>query len=158
MNKLEEIATARVNTLCTSVRLDARTIATIGLYAHKQGERLLSYNDVVRFGLEILRELVIRQDFECNVESTEQAVEVIKRLGLGALLKRNRNARALAKQLSLEDHSSEGFDPLRVTPVLAKEVDEQAYREALEAMEEPEDLSSIGLMKPRDVVKGEDDG
>jgi hypothetical protein len=40
--------------------------------------------------------------------------------------------------------------------ILPKEVDEEEYRQALEAMQEPEDLSSIGLMKPSDVVKEED--
>ncbi|MFA5699417.1 MAG: hypothetical protein WC954_06765 [Sphaerochaeta sp.] len=150
-NKLLEIRTERVTSLATTARLDARTLAVLGLYFHKSGENPRSLNELIQLSVEVLRELILASDPTLVVEQTATAVEVLRRLGLGDIRQKNRNVKTLARQLANEQLSIEGLDPL--APVRQEAVcgySEVDLKRALNEMERVEDPDLRGTLPEGD--------
>jgi signal transduction protein with GAF and PtsI domain len=104
MSKTEYIQARRKSTMATTVRLDARTFATLALFWRKSGEPMISQAQVTKLSLEAFRDMITKQHPELEVETVTDAVEVLRNLGLIDLLgKKHRNHASLIEALSLED-------------------------------------------------------
>lgn len=146
-NKIAEINATRARTVITTMRADARTIATIGLWLHRNNEAPRSFAELQRVGLELLREMIIAESPELDVHDTSSALEVIRRLGLKDVGSMKKSMKPLMTQLALESAVLEGRDPhAPLADQPTKPYQHSEYSEALRRMEQgpSQDFSALG--------------
>jgi hypothetical protein len=109
---MTQYANARTPSVVTSVRCNVKTIATLVLFAENKGEVVRSRGELLRLALEWFGLIIAKNYPDLEVTSAEVAIEVIKRSGLGDLLKkRGRNFKTLISELQHESLDEQGFDP-----------------------------------------------
>ena len=103
MNRTSFIRANRKNDSVVHVRLDRRTVAVLAEYfiGHER-EPIGSVSQLLRVGLEELKDLLIQHQVVEDVLSVLDATETLDRLGLGNLNQSGQGKRTLAEAVSLE--------------------------------------------------------
>jgi hypothetical protein len=93
-------------------RVNHTTLASLAIWADKNGYRPRTKSDLVRTGLETLVDKLCDIDPEIEVLSTEQAMYVLEGYGYGNLNRNDRGKRALANKLREDDKSHKSWAPV----------------------------------------------
>jgi hypothetical protein len=121
MSKLDEILATRRPSIVTSVRCDARSLASLALFARKENEPIRSRGELLRLAVEWFAAIVVKQNPELEVKTATKALKVLQMLNMDP----TRKQRALLDQLAEEEIRGGGIEPEAFLP------GEQSFNEEL---------------------------
>uniref|UniRef100_A0A6H1ZIC3 Uncharacterized protein n=1 Tax=viral metagenome TaxID=1070528 RepID=A0A6H1ZIC3_9ZZZZ len=120
---------------------DRRTLATIAIWLRKNGEPVGSASSVVRLGIERLREIIITHFGAEDIETSDDATDILKFVGAGKINPAGRNVATYVKKMELENAVFEGskidsiLSPARDKAERRKEQARQGYMEAIKQVD-----------------------
>ena len=140
---------------------DRRTLATIAIWLRKNGEPVGSASAVVRLGVERLREIIITHFGAEDIETTDDATDILKFVGAGKVNPAGRNVATYVKKMELENAVYEGsridnvLSPARDKAEKRKDQARQGYMEAFKHidMEAIKRAAGQGQEQPREYRK-----
>ncbi len=139
-------------TIATTFRGDIKTITTLAMYFHDKGEPVRSLSEILRLTTEGLSELIIQQQPEYKVNSTEIAYHTLRELGIINLNNPSfPNRQSLVKELSIENLNHNRFSPdVKISPE-----NEQSFKEAMEKISVSSAEPSQELKEKLDLIREE---
>jgi hypothetical protein len=111
-------------TAALEARVNHTTLASLVLWANKNGYVPRTKSELIRIGLELLVEQLITTDENLRIESTEEAMEILESFGFAGLNRQGRGKRALQSALGKESLADRDWSMRSGT----MEISEQARR------------------------------
>jgi len=138
-HKVEEILSRKPPTSTVQSRIDMRTLASLYLFWTKQGEMIRSLSELVRVSLEVFSDFLISSEKAEEVKGQEEAIDILRRAGLGTKYLETKNKSILIRELQKHHLNVEGFDPSYLHKKSKKHskaaVDNPSFQEAVRRME-----------------------
>jgi len=126
---------------------DRRTLATIGVWLRKNGEPVSSVSSVVRLAMERLRDILITHFDVEDIETSDDATDVLRFLGAGKVNPAGRNVATYVKKMELENAVFEGSRLEQVLEPARKKADIRSQKRVEELTKQFNDMSEEDIKK-----------
>ncbi len=122
---------------------DRRTLATIAVWLRENGEPVTTASSVVRLAMERLREIIINHAGAQDIETSDDATDVLKFIGASKVNPSGRNMATYVKKMEIESQLLDGGNLEYVTEPAKTKADLRKTRQVGKLMPEAMRIAKI---------------